>query len=303
MNTKRISIVLSILAALALSISACSPGAPEPINSNETVMVEKEVELEVAEGEEHLLSNTSPIDATNPLSGAGAPGRMIIKNGEIKLLVKDTDIAINRLTQIIADSGGYIINSRQWYDDYYGETYKYASYTIGVPVGQFERTLGHLREIAVRVLDEVASGQDVTDEYVDLNSQLENLQVTRDRIRTFLDQAKTVEEALTVNKQLSEVEAKMAQIQGRMNYLADRSSFSTITITLNPEIEERPVATPAPWDPGDTARDALSSLTTVLKGLADLGIWLSILVLPVLVAPLLAVAAVWRVRRRRQQAT
>jgi len=49
------------------------------------------------------------------------------------------------------------------------------------------------------------SGQDVTDEYVDLQSRLGNLEATRDRIRTFLDQAQTVDEALRVNEQLAAV--------------------------------------------------------------------------------------------------
>ena len=68
-------------------------------------------------------------------TGAGSVpsgANMIIKNAEIKLLVEDTDIAIDRATQIVGDVGGYIISSRVWYQPHRdGENYKYATITIG----------------------------------------------------------------------------------------------------------------------------------------------------------------------------
>lgn len=54
-----------------------------------------------------------------------------------------------------------------------GENYKYATITIGVPVEQFERALSRLRGLAVKVLDETASGEDVTNQFVDLQSTLD----------------------------------------------------------------------------------------------------------------------------------
>ncbi|HPD42084.1 MAG TPA: DUF4349 domain-containing protein, partial [Anaerolineae bacterium] len=96
------------------------------------------------------------------------------------------------------------------------------------------------------------SGQDVTDEYVDLQSRLGNLEATRDRIRTFLDQAQTVDEALRVNEQLAAVEAQIEQVKGRMVYLRERSAYSTITVQLDPELPSAPEVTPVPtptWSP------------------------------------------------------
>ena len=76
-----------------------------------------------------------------------------------------------------------LISSRVWFQDYYGTNYKYATLTIGVPVDQFEAALRRIRALAVRVQDDNASGEDVTSQYVDLQSQLGNLEATRDRIR------------------------------------------------------------------------------------------------------------------------
>ena len=189
------------------------------------------------------------INPSGDLTVIERSNRMIVKNADIRLMVKDTDVAIDRATQIVGDAGGYIVSSRVWYQDYYGNNLKYASITIGVPVDQFERVLVRLRDLAVRVVDENASGDDVTEQYVDLQSQLVNLEATRARIQEFLNDAKTVDEALRINQELANIEAQIEQIKGRMNYLADRSSYSTITINFEPEfpvLTPTPTATPSP---------------------------------------------------------
>jgi len=240
--------------------------------------------------------------------------RKIIKNADVRLLVKDTDVAIDRTTQAIGDLGGYIISSRVWYQDYYGNNLKYSTMTLGIPVDQFERMLVRLRELAIRVLDENASGEDVTDQYVDLQSQLENLEATRARIQEFLTDAKTVDEALRINQELANIEAQIEQIKGRMNYLNDRSAFSTITVNFEPEFPiltptpsptaaptftPRPTATLAPWKPGETFSDAQRTVTVAYRGIFNFLIWLVVVVLPILLLPAIVIWALWKLVTRK----
>jgi uncharacterized protein DUF4349 len=233
---------------------------------------------------------------------------MIIKNADVRLMVKDTDVAIDRATQIVGDSGGYIISSRVWYQDYYGNNLKYASITLGVPVAEFERVLTRLRGLAVRVVDETASGDDVTDQYVDLQSQLVNLEATRERIKSFLDDAKTIDEALRINQELSNIEMQIEQIKGQMNYLSDRSAFSTITVNIDPEFPvltptptatPRPTATPIPWKPGDTFHEAKSTVTVAYQGIANFLIWLVVVILPIVLPPALILWGLWKFFNRK----
>lgn len=117
-------------------------------------------------------------------------------------------------------------------------------------------------------------GTDVTGEYVDLESKLENLEVTRGRIRTFLEQATKVEELLEVNRQLSEIEVQIAQVQGRINYLGGRAAYSTITVHIEPVLPTpsptaTPTPTPEPWRPGETAQEATGRLTDAVQALVD----------------------------------
>jgi hypothetical protein len=237
---------------------------------------------------------------------------MIIKNAEIKLLVEKTDTAIDRSLQVVGDVGGYIISSKVWYQDANGEKYKYATISIGVPVDQFETAMRRLRGVALRILDENASGQDVTSEYVDLQSQLGNLEATRNRIRSFLDNAQSVEESLRINQELTTIEAQIEQVKGRMNFLSNRSAYSTITINLEPDIPPvtpaptptpKPTATPEPWNPGKTVGHATAAVTTIYQGLIELAIWFFVVVIPLMAPIMLAVWGIYKFSMRKSKKT
>ena len=247
-------------------------------------------------------------DQSGDLTVIERSNRMIVKNADVRLMVKDTDSAIDRATQIVGDAGGYIVSSRVWYQDYYGNNLKYATITIGIPVDEFERALVRLRDLAVQVVDENASGDDVTEQYVDLQSQLVNLEATRARIQEFLKDAKTIDEALRINQELANIEAQIEQIKGRMNYLSDRSAYSTITINLEPEFPmltptptatPQPTATPIPWKPGDTFKDAKNTVTVAYQGIANFLIWLVVVIVPIVLPPALILWALWKLLNRK----
>ena len=243
-----------------------------------------------------------------------SPGdRKIIKNADLKLQVADTDSAIDRTTQIVGDVGGYILSSRIWFQDYNNKSYKYASISMGVPVDQFETAMRRLRGLAVKVLDENASGQDVTDQYVDLQSQLDSLQATRDRIKGFLDQAKTVDEALQINQQLTDVEGQIDQVKGKMNYLSGRSAYSTISVSLEPQLPDIPTLTPTPtrtltptptptvWSPGNTFNSASNILVNSYEGITELLIWVFVVLVPILLPPVLIIWLIWKLVTRKNK--
>ncbi len=311
-----IVLVVSVGLLVACGASPCPTESPMEV----AIPVEVEEAVVTVEVPGQALLPTPLPTASPPAAGgvervsystasSGRPNRLIVKNAELKLLVTDTDIAIDLTLQIASDCGGYVISSRVWYEPWQGEHYKYATITLGIPVDQFERAMRRLRGLALRVVDETAAGQDVTDEYVDLQSRLDNLIATRDRIREFLDQARTVEESLQVNEELAAVEEQIEQVQGRMNYLFDRAAYSTITISLTPELPPitptptptpKPTPTPIPpWTPAETVEQAGRTLGAIVRVLIEISIWLGIVVVPIVAPPVLIV---WGIRRHRKSA-
>ena len=318
-----------LLAACGAAASTEAPAAP----MFDEAMPAAPAPAEPAMPEAAMEAPASAQDQSKAVSGGAGPvyeiagqsgenvivqntNRKIIKNADIRLLVKDTDVAIDRSTQIVTDLGGYIVSSRTWYQDYYGNNLRYATITIGIPVDQFERALQRFRDLAVRVLDENASGEDVTDQYVDLQSQLQNLEATRARIQEFLKDAKTVDEALRINQQLTDIEGQIEQIKGRMNYLADRAAFSTITVnfepefpiltptptpTITPTFTPHPTSTPVPWKPGETYTHAKRALTVSYQGIINFLIWLVVVILPILLPPILVLWGLWKLITRKSK--
>jgi len=323
MKTKLFATLSLIVIALTV-LTACGGGAAfeEPATMGEPAEPEVYTEEGRAEpadefgyaGDGEAEKSAAPMptagvtyqtlpDVENGPRQAASIDRKIIKNAEVNVLVEDSDIAIDRLTQVVGDAGGYIVSSRVWYQTHRdGENYKYASITLGIPVDQFEVTMRRVRGLAVRVLDENASGEDVTDQFVDLQSRLTNLEATQARIQSFLEDAKTVDEALRINQELAQIEAQIEEVKGRMSYLSDRSAFSTITVTISPdlpEIEPAPAPKPKPWTPSETLKEATETLVKAYQGIAEFAIWLVVAVLPILAPPVLVIWLLVKMVRRK----
>jgi hypothetical protein len=135
-----------------------------------------------------------------------------------------------------------------------------------------------------------------------LQSRLSNLEATQARIQSFLEDAKTVDEALRINQELAAIEAQIEEVKGRMNYLSDRSAFSTITVTLSPElpeIEPAPAPRPKPWTPSETLKEATETLVKAYQGIAEFAIWIIVAVLPILIPPVLIVWMLIKLLRRK----
>lgn len=248
-----------------------------------------------------------------------AAERLVIKDGEINLLVRDTDSAIDRVLQTTSDYGGYILSSSTWYE----HDFKFASLTLALPSAEFERAMRRLRNIGIQVLSETASGQDVSAEYVDLESRLTNLEATAARIRGFLEDADTIEESLTISAQLAEVEAEINEVRGQMNFYQGRAAFSTITVAITPEFPTptpsatptqtatptptptftpTPTLTPTPaWNPGETFGDAAQVSAGIGRTIADILIWIVVVIGPFAVVLGVFVWGIWRVTRRAQK--
>ena len=305
MSTNRrshLSFVLLALGLLALATTIGCAAAPTPAPAQAPL-----VNAAAPTAAPPRAAPTSAPAATIAASAAGAPTsiafatgapivganaeRKIIKNAQLVMTVQSTDFALNQLTGIAADTGGYLIGTRTFFQG----NLKAASITFAVPVDRFEDALNRVRAVALKVDQENSSGQDVTDQFVDMQSQVTNLQATADRIRGFLSKAQTVDEALKINQQLADVEQQIETIKGKMNATQNRAAFSTITVDLreppptptptpysSPTSTATPTPTPTPvgWHPDQTLSSAVNTQAAIMRGLIDLGIWLVVIFLP-----------------------
>lgn len=281
------------LFVLIVLVSACSGGSDESSKDQAAAPAAPGVSERTEAGEQTTVASFESTNSTLLQDEQSVTTqRLIIKNSDLRLQVADASVATVQVTDIATRYGGYVLQSTA---NNQGES-RTATITVAVEVAHFETAVEDIQALAEDVVSVSTSGEDVTAEYVDAESRLRNLEATRDRVRTFLEQTKNVEEALAVNIQLSQIEGEIEQVKGRMNYLAGRAAYSTITVHLQ---EEKPAPkSKKGWSPGSTIEDAIKFQGDLLRGLVDLSVWLVIVAGPYLVAVGLVFVFVRRWSRR-----
>jgi len=144
------------------------------------------------------------------------------------MVVVDVSYVINEIAIIAEKLDGYVVSSQKW-----GERDRlHGAITIRVPAGDFTNVITELHKLAVEVTNEQTSSEDVTEEYVDLEAKLRNLEASELQLVKLLDKAEKVEDILGIQRELTRTRGEIDQTQGRMQYLERTSSTSLIRVTL-----------------------------------------------------------------------
>jgi len=226
----------------------------------------------------------------------GMPGtaeeRMIIRTGDMSLVVADVMQARDEVAQLAVSLNGYVVSSRIWGE----EQEMRGQISIRVPDEQFEPALTKLRELAIRVESESTDSQDVTEEYIDLEARLKNAEATESQYLTLLDRATEVEDILNIYNSLSRVRTEIEQIKGRMQYLERTTSMSYISVRLEPEATAAPLAR-AGWSMLEEFKSAIRGIVVFGQWLGTVAIWLIIFV--PLWGAIIGIIYYWRRRRKK----
>ncbi len=280
---------------LALALTACSEGWDEVEPDGGTAVTGK------AEGgpQPGAAGYGAPEKAVSgavsgeSVSGDVVPqddfGRKIVKTANLGISADDVRGEAARAQQVAARFGGTMLSSQT----YRADNAVYADLVISVPSGRFEDALEELRGLGEEVTSDTVSGQDVTEEYVDLQSRERNLLAEEQALLDLYDRADDVQEALLVGRELAAVRGQVEQVQGRIQFLEHSSDTSEISLSIRPVAS--PPKPPPAWEPALVVARAWSASLTVLQTLATA--ILSMLVFGWWIIPLLALGAWWMRRR------
>lgn len=234
--------------------------------------------------------------------------RKIIYTGNISVVVKDPAESAHKVEQLATEAGGYVSQSQL--SQYTGDLMR-GMVVIRVPVASYQRVFEQIRKLGVRVLSENSNASDVTSEYTDLEAQLRNLEAAEKELAAMLAEVRARPNAkpadiLEVYNALTQKRGEIEQVKGRLQYLGNQVSLSTITVDLVPDEVTKPVVETG-WQPLATLKDASRTLVNILQGLVDLLINLLVVVVPVLLIVALPIVLLillvrWLVRRRRKPA-
>lgn len=238
-----------------------------------------------AEGDYSNLTASTQKRAGSPASTNNntyeAPQRVLIQRAETRLEVKNMSEKVQRIEQLLTFYGGYVSDMNAQQMSYRHEVVM----SLRLPADRFRTMLDSLRGMAVRVEHESVKAEDVTEEFIDIQSRLKTKKQVRDRYEDILrTKAQTVEEVLLAEEKIRRLQEEIEAKEGRLRYLANRSTMSSIQLSLHEPITEPIAVADSPaWyaDFLDDTKNSLGFGFSMVKGifLAILGLWPILLIL------------------------
>ncbi|MEA4813268.1 MAG: DUF4349 domain-containing protein [Anaerolineaceae bacterium] len=276
MNKKTLLIILVFMLALTACAKASLPAQPQ--------MASKEMSADYGRVE------SAP--AAQPAGNSSIPAldtkeRMVIRSATMKVSVADPNKSMQDVSSLAASLGGYVVSSEVGNTSYRdGITYTSSSITIRVPADKLDETMAKIRAMAADsktgVIAENVSGEDVTSDYVDSESRLNNLKAAEKQLQELLDNAKDLQYTLDIFKELTEIRGQIEVLQGHMKFLKESAQLSSVTVSFVAEASLKPIQIGG-WKPEGTAKEALQALINAAQDLGTFLIWFAIAWLPFLI--------------------
>jgi len=229
-----------------------------------------------------------------PLAYPTPSERMAIRTGTISIEVSDAERSVEEITRLSESTGGYTSGSHL--SVYEGRMTGWIS--IRVPQNMFAKVLEEVKKLG-DVQDVFTSSEDITEQYIDIQARLKNLEAHETVLRELLERSVSVEDTLEVQRELQRVRGEIESLAGRLNYLKGNVEFSLITVNVSEPRLSSPVEPPmADW--GETFTTALFTLYSVARGL----IIIIFAFLPFIIVgvPIIAIWR-WRIKKRSSSRT
>ena len=246
-------------------------------------------------------------DASNSGTNVQTQERLVIENADLAIVVKDPKRRMAEINALANEMGGYVVSSNLFQSfTSFGKEVPEATIVIRVPSGRLDEALTRIKEGAIDINYENRTGQDITNIYVDLQSQLKAKQAAEAKLLEIMDQATRAEDVLAIYLQVQQVQTEIEMLKGQIQYYDESVATSAISVRLIAEEGTQPIEI-GPWTPSGAAREAIQDLILFVQDFVEVLIRFVLLTLPALVLiaiPLflvyLAGRAVYRrVRRSR----
>jgi len=186
---------------------------------------------------EHQEYNTGGYGMGGSLAGASLAkldipsfdGR-VIRNASIELQVAKGrfDERYDRAVAIAREAGGYVSQSKS---NATGESIASGELVMRIRSHNFDGVLTALKKLGkVKALD--VTSEDVSEEFIDLNSRLKHWRAQEAVMLELMTKAKTIADSITIQNNLSQTQMEIERISGRLNYLENRTSYATIRLYM-----------------------------------------------------------------------
>jgi hypothetical protein len=285
-----------ILSLVVLLMASCA--GKSSIGYAPDVMMESSAPMSRGVADSYTGEADNSVYSEDGLQVQESQVRMVIKNASLSIVVEEPGVSIEAISKLASDLGGFVVSSNLYRTQTAnGLEVPQANITIRVPADTLDHALAEIKSGAGQILSENVSGQDVTQEYTDLESRLRNLEKAEDQLTVIMEQAWETEDVLVVYNRLVEVQEQIELIKGQMKYYEQSAALSAISINIQANEAVQPLKI-GNWQPVGVAKGALQALINTLKFLADMLIWIVLYILPVALILFFPVRWLWRLLKK-----
>ncbi|WP_187366722.1 DUF4349 domain-containing protein [Nocardioides dongxiaopingii] len=283
-----------------LSAEAPRAAAPEAASSAQAYLADEAGSADVdsaARSANDSTASEQPAQATRP------DGAAVIRNGNVALRSEDVGAAVFGVRKIVVEARGEVSDENTEADQ--DGAAERSMLTLRVPEATFDDVLADLKALeGTSLVDASSSSKDVTTEVIDVDVRVELQKRSIERISILLDQATSIRDVVSIERELARREADLGSLQQRQTYLADQTSMSTITVSVERPREEAPAVEEEKEKKEETGfvaglEGGWSAFTTVATGLFTA----TGAVLPFAVVLLLVGVPAWVLLRRHRPVT
>ena len=294
--------VLILCIILAFSLASCGAKASD-------MAVEEDMEyFASADSAGGIIYNTSEsLNSKVELQSDGVPSEngeapqtneKIIKTVEAYVQTKEYDKYISGLTANVTANGGYIEKSDANMGGYYNSN-RHSTYVLRIPADKLDSFMISAEENG-KITSKTETQQNVTLEYVDVESRISAYKTEKETLTNLLEKAASLENVLAIQERLSEVNYQIENYTAQLRVLENRVSYSTVTLNID-EVERVSETEPTLWQ--RIKNEFLDNIDNLKDGLEDFAVaiigGIPVLV-PVVVIAIVAIIIIKKLIRKRR---
>ncbi|HEX2698175.1 MAG TPA: DUF4349 domain-containing protein [Anaerolineales bacterium] len=225
----------------------------------------------------------APSDVTNNSVPSTDSDRLVVQNADLTIVVTDVRARVQAISAMAKQMGGFVVSANV-YETYTrnGTQVSQAQVVFRVPVDQMDAALDQVKKDTVDVQNETRSSQDITSQYVDLQSQLTAKEAAEAQLLKIMQGAEKTEDVLAVYAQLQQIQSDIQVLKGQIKYDEESAALSSVSVNIIAEETIQPIKV-GPWQPQGVARDAIQNLVDFWKGFAEWIINFFLFTLPALI--------------------
>lgn len=159
--------------------------------------------------------------------------RKVIKSAYINMEVSNYETSRKKLGHVLVNYKSYIVS-----ENLQNTTEVMTNnITIKVPAALFDELIAELSKLAKRIDYQNIDSQDITEEYIDIETRMKNMKKVEQTYLRILRRTKTIDDILKIENKLGEIRTEIETLEGRMKYIKHEVEYSTINLTLYQKVD------------------------------------------------------------------